>query len=145
MRRRLLATAVLGLAVTAAPGWAKPDDHKPPKPKPPRLELLTESEDAALRTNKIKIGVESEQGRRVRVEAEMVIEGIPDNFHFAFKPQRKRLRHREATVAFKLNGRQREVLAFAAQACMGTDVNAQGKVGKRVATIHGQLEKPPEC
>ena len=123
------------------------DDQKPPKPKPkpPQLELLTKTEDAALQTNKIKIGVKSDHGRRVRVEAEMVVEGIPDDFHFAFRPQRKRLRHGEATASFKLNARQREVLAFADQACMGTDVNAQGKVGSRVRTIHDSLRAPSDC
>ncbi len=130
-------------AVIAPAALAKPE--QPPKPKPPELALLTETQEAALRQGKIKLGVESKDGRRVRVHAELVIEGIPDDFHFGFSPERKRLRDHEAKVSFELNRRQREVLAFAEQACMRADVNAQGKVGSRVDTIHEQLEKPAEC
>jgi hypothetical protein len=134
---------LLLLGVLAATATAKPE--KPPKPKPPELALLTESQEAALRQRKIKVGVESKDGRRVRVHAELVVEGIPEDFHFAFGPERKRLRREEAQVSFELSRRQREVLAFAEQACMRADVNAQGKVGSRVDTIHEQLEKPAEC
>jgi hypothetical protein len=131
------------LVVCTATAVAKP--HKPPKPKPPEVELLTKSQDAALRQQRIKIGIESKQGKKVRVEAELVVEGIPEDFHFSFAPQRKRLRHHQAKVRYKLSRRQREVLAFGEQACMRADVNAQAKVGKRVTTIHEQLAKSPEC
>ena len=135
--------AVAALLATAAPVLAKPED--PPKPKPPELELLTRSQEAALRQKRIKFAVRSEDGRRVRVVAELVVEGIPEDFHFQLEPQRKRLRHDEARVSMELSRRQREVLAFGEQACMRADVNAQAKVGSRVRTIHEPLRKSAGC
>jgi hypothetical protein len=134
---------VVAALLIAAPVSAKPDH--PPKPKPPRLELLTRSQDAALRQQRLKFGVESETGRRVRVTAELVVEGIPEDFHFQLEPQRERLHHGQAKVSMELSRRQREVLAFGEQACMRADVNAQAKVGSRVRTIHDSLRKSPDC
>lgn len=141
MRVRLLAIALAGLLAPGA--LAAPD--KPPKPKPPKLELLTKSEQAALLQNKIRIGVVSRRGERVRVMADLAIEGIPEDFHFALKPQRKRLRDREAKVSMRLSQRQREVLAFAEQACMGADVDARAKVGRRTGSLHASLRKSAGC
>jgi hypothetical protein len=143
--RPTLAVAAAVLLGTAAPVVAKPDHPPKPKPKPPKVELLTKSQDAALQQERIKIGVESKAGSRTHVEAELVVEGIPDDFHFSFPRQSKPLRNHEATVTYRLNRREREVLAFGEQACMRADLNAQAKVGKRVTTIHDQLEKSPEC
>ena len=135
---------MMALAGVLAPAaLAKPD--KPPKPKPPQLELLTESQEAALRQRKLKLGVESKDGRSVRVHAELVIEGIPEDFHFSFGPRRKGLHENETKVTFRLDRREREVLAFAEQACMRADVNAQAKVGSRVDTIHAELRKSAGC
>lgn len=146
MSRRALPVLALTLLLAAATtGAAKPGDDKPPKPKPPQVELLTRSQEAALRQGRIKVEVESEQGRRTRVEAELVVEGIPDDFHLPFPAQRKRLQSGAAKVTFRLNRRQEEVLAFGEQACMRADVNAQAKVGKRASTIHEQLAKPAGC
>ena len=143
---RRWATLTTALAVTIGCGVTAAKPHKPPpKPKPPKLELLTKSQDAAVRQQRIKLRVESEQGRHVRVEAELIVEGIPDDFHFSFPSQRKRLRQHQAKVSFNLNRRQREVLSFGEQACMRADVNAQAKVGKRITTIHEQLDKSPDC
>ena len=145
MRPALLPVAVATAGLLAAGAQAAPDKPPdPPKPKP-KLELLTGGQEAALRQKRIKVGVVSEHGSRVRVEAELVVEGIPDDFSFALKRQRKPLRGGEATVSFRLSQRQREVLAFGAQACMRADVNVQGKVGSRVKTIHEQLAKPAGC
>jgi hypothetical protein len=123
------------------------DDHKPPKPKPkpPELELLTDSQQAALRQNRVKFLVESKKGRRTKVIAELIVEGIPEDYHFNLKPQRKKLHDNEAKIKIKLSQRQREVLAFGEQACMAADVNAQAKVGKRKRTIHDSLRKSPGC
>jgi hypothetical protein len=143
--RSALALALGALLAAAAPVLAKPKPPKPPPPKPPKLELLTRSQAAALRQNRIKFGVQSADGRRVRVTAELVVEGIPDDFHFQLKPQRKPLHDGEATVSMNLSQRQREVLAFAEQACMSADVNAQAKVGSRASTIHDSLRKSPGC
>ena len=146
MRARAATILALGgLLIAAATAVAGPGDDEPPKPKPPQLELLTRSQAAALRQGRIKFSVESEQGRRVRVEAELVVEGVPEDFHFNLKPQRKRLRRGEAKVSMKLSQRQREVLAFGEQACMGATVNAQAKVAKRVDTIHEPLKKSSDC
>jgi hypothetical protein len=143
--RSSLSLAAAVLLAGSAPALAKPDDPPPPKPKPPQLELLTRSQEAALRQQRIKFAVESKEGRRVRVVAELVVEGIPEDFHLQLEPQRKRLRHGEAKVSMQLSRRQREVLAFGEQACMRADVNAQAKVGKRVRTIHDSLRKSPGC
>ena len=142
--RPALALAAAALLASAAPVLAKPDPPEP-KPKPPELELLTRSQEAALRQERIKFATESKDGRRVRVVAELVVEGIPEDFHFQLEPQRKRLRHGEAKVSMELSRRQREVLAFGEQACMRADVNAQAKVGSRVRTIHDSLRKSPGC
>ena len=142
---RRCAALTLALVATVGCGSTAAKPHKPPKPKPPKLELLTRSQAAALRQSRIKIGVESQKGKQVSVEAELVIEGIPDDFHFSFPSHRSRLRDHEAKVSFHLSRRQREVLAFGEQACMSANVNAQAKVGDRVSTIHESLAKPPEC
>ena len=144
MRAPSLALAAAVLLVPGAFAAAKPKPPEP-KPKPPRLELLTETQEAALRQRKIKLGVESKDGRRVRVTAELVVEGIPADFHFALEPQRKRLRDGEAKIVMQLSRRQREVLAFGEQACMRADVNAQAKVADRVHTIHESLRKSAGC
>jgi hypothetical protein len=143
--RPTLALATAALLAAAPPALAKPDDPPQPKPKPPQLELLTRSQEAALRQRRIKIAVTSQQGRRARLEAELVVEGIPEDFYFSFPQQRKRLRGHEAKFVFKLGRRQREVLAFGEQACMRADVNAQAKVADRVETIHEHLDKSAAC
>ena len=139
----LLIAGLLAGSAAAAPGGD--EDPPKPKPKPPQVELLTETQAQALRQRRIKIRVTSEQGRRARLKAELVVEGIPEDFYFSFPPQRKRLRDRTANFKFELGRRQREVLAFGEQACMRADVNAQAKVGDRATTIHKQLDKPREC
>jgi hypothetical protein len=143
-RARLLALAATGLLALVPACVAKPPD-KPPKPKPPELELLTPSQQVALAEKKIRIGVVSKQGDRVRVQANLVVEGIPDDFHFALKPRSKPLRDGEAKVSFRLSQRQREVLAFGEQACMRADVSATAKVGKRSGTLDAALAKSPGC
>lgn len=147
MRRAAPLTLFLAVALSASAAAAPGDDDKPPKPepKPPKVELLTKSQEAALRQRRIKIAVTSRKGRRARLEAELVVEGIPEDFYFSFPQQRKRLRGDEAKFTFKLGRRQREVLAFGEQACMRADVNAQAKVADRAETIHEQLEKSADC
>lgn len=137
----VLALALL-LAILPAVSESKPE---PPKPKPPELELLTRSQDAALRQGRLKFAAESRHGRYVSLNAELVVEGIPEDYRFRLKPQRQRLRRHEAKFRMQLSQRQREVLAFGEQACMRADVNAQAKVGKRVRTIHESLRKSADC
>ena len=55
--RSSLAIAIAALLVAAAPGLAKPDKPPKPPPKPPDLELLTRSQEAALRQDRIKFRV----------------------------------------------------------------------------------------
>jgi hypothetical protein len=137
----MLALALL-VAILPAVSESKPP---PPKPKPPQLELLTQSQDAALRQSRLKLAVESKHGRYATVDAELVVEGIPEDYRFKLGPKRERLRQDEAKIRMQLSQRQREVLAFGEQACMRADVNAQAKVGKRVRTIHKSLRKSAGC
>ena len=139
---RALALGALLCFLLPAGARSQSDKPKPkPEPKPPKLELVTDSQATALRQKKIKIGVHSRRGEEVRVKASLVIEGIPEDFHFQLKPRNGALRHDEAVVGLRLSQRQREVLAFAEQACMSAEVDAQGKVGTRTGTLHAALRK----
>ena len=139
--------AILALvAVGLLAPFAAAGDEKPPKPKPkPKLELLTASQAGALEKKSIKIGVESKRGDEVRVKATLTVSGIPEPYVFALKPQTKPLKGEEANVRLTLSARQREVLAFAEQACMGAKITATGKVGKQIGDLKAQLRKDPGC
>lgn len=133
---------VLGLAATV-PAASKPPEHKP-KPKP-KLELLTETQSEALEQESIQFGVESKRGDEVRVKGTLTVNGIPEPYVFDLRPQSRRLRQQHAKLRLELSRRQREVLAFAEQACMGARVDVQGKVGSRIGELHESLRKDPGC
>jgi len=135
----LIGPIAVAAAFALAPAPASSDDA-PHKPKP-KLELLTETQRAALRHESIRVGVESRRGDEARAEAGLVVEGYPDDFHFRLGPERKRLRDGEATIRLKLSARQHEVLAFAAQACMGTTVNVEAKAAGKTAKLSAHLRK----
>jgi hypothetical protein len=134
--------AVLAATVLAADAPAKPD-HKP-KPKP-KLTLLTTSEAAALRKQAIKVAVESKAGENVRVQAEFVVDGFPEDFVFGLGPEKKRLRDRRATVRLALSPRKREVLDFAIKSCRGASLDLEATAAKRTGHLSAELTMPTEC
>jgi hypothetical protein len=136
-----LAAAVGGIAI-AADAPAKPD-HKP-KPKP-KLTLLTLSEEAALQKQAIKIAVRSKAGEKVRVQAQFVVDGFPEDFVFRLGPEGKRLRDREAKVKLKLSPRQREVLDFAIKSCRGASLDLEATAAKRTGNLSAELTLPSDC
>lgn len=138
----LAACAVAGLIVLAGTAPAKP-----PKPEPrpkPTLELLTETQQGALRKRAIKVGVRSKRGDEVRVKATLVVDGFPEDYTFRLGPESEKLRDREAKVRLRLSARQREVLAFAAQACDDATVSARGKAAGKTGRVSGPL-RPKGC
>ena len=136
-----LAAAVGGIAI-AADAPAKPD-HKP-KPKP-KLTLLTLSEEAALQKQAIKVAVRSKAGEKVRVQAQFVVDGFPEDFVFRLGPEGKRLRDREAKVKLKLSPRQREVLDFAIKSCRGASLDLEATAAKRTGNLSAELTLPSDC
>jgi hypothetical protein len=136
-----LAAAVGGIAI-AADAPAKPD-HKP-KPKP-KLTLLTLSEEAALQKQAIKVAVRSKAGEKVRVQAQFVVDGFPEDFVFRLGPEGKRLRDREARVKLKLSPRQREVLDFAIKSCRGASLDLEATAAKRTGNLSAELTLPSDC
>jgi hypothetical protein len=142
--RRACATllgAPLAAAAIGGVAAAKPDDEPKPKPKP-KLELLTVSQEAAVRKGAIKFEIRSKRGNEVRVKATLVVEAFPADYTFHLRPESKRLRNRKAKVPLRLSPRQREVLAFSAQACDGATLDAQARAARRTGRLTAKL--PPE-
>ena len=140
-RAAAVCTAVLALGATAA---AKPPD-KPPKPPKPKVTILTGNEEGALRHEAIKVSVVAKRAKQVRVKAQLVVDGYPDDFSFRLGPVEAKLRDREARVRFGLSPRQREVLDFAAQTCRGATVSVAAKTGKRTGAASTALAVPGDC
>ncbi len=135
---------ITALAVLATGGAAISKPKPPPKPKP-KLELLTKTEEAALRKRAIKVAVESRRGAKVRAEATLVVDGFPEDFVFKLGPDREKLRDDSATVRFPLSARKREVLDFAIKSCRGATISVRAEVGKGKGFLDGSLAQPPEC
>ncbi len=125
----------VSLLIAATAGEAKPD--KPPKRR--ELELLTETQEAVLRNEAVKVQVRSRRGREARVKAGLVVDGFPDDFSFRLGPESRRLRDREARLRLPLSARQAEVLAFAEQACDGATLTLAAKAGKRRTSLEAPL------
>jgi hypothetical protein len=134
-RPAILATGLVLAIVIASVGAAE----KPQRPPKPKLELLTETQEAVLRNEAVKVEVRSKRGRKARVKAGLVVDGFPDDFSFRLGPESRRLRDREARLRLPLSARQAEVLAFAEQACDGATLTLAAKAGKRTARLQAPL------
>jgi hypothetical protein len=128
VRRPAILAAGLALVLAAAPAGGAQKPQRPPKPK---LTLLTETQNAVLRNDAVKVRVRSKRGREARVKARLVVDGFPDDFSFRLGPETRRLREREAKLRLPLSARQAEVLAFAEQACDDATLALVAKAGKR--------------
>jgi hypothetical protein len=138
-----LATAggVLGATATLVLGagaLAKPEDPEPKPPKP-KVELLTASQEEALRSRAIKVAVSSTRGDEVRAAATLVVDGFPDDFSFKLGPESKPLKRRQAKIRFPLSARKREVLEFAAQACDNATLAVEARAARRTGTLDATL------
>jgi hypothetical protein len=139
----LVAVAAIALGATSGLGAAaKPPHPKPPKPK---LELLTGTEQGALRRKEIKVGVTSKRGDEARVEARLVVDGYPDDFVFRLGPESAKLRDRDGVAKLELSQRQLEVLDFAIKSCHGATVAITATVGKATGHLNGSLAMPADC
>ena len=101
--------------------------------------MLTETQEAVLRNEAVKVQVRSRRGREARVKAGLVVDGFPDDFSFRLGPESRRLRDREARLRLPLSARQAEVLAFAEQACDGATLTLAAKAGKRRTSLEAPL------
>lgn len=128
------AIVLAGSAITLAPA-AKPSDEKPR----PKLDLLTETQEAVLRSEAVKIEVRSKRGFEVRGEAALVVDGYPEDYSFRLGPESRRLRNDEARVRLDLSARQQEVLAFAQQACDEATLDARAKAGRKTGRLTATL------
>lgn len=145
MRKNVLSTVLLvTITALAASGLANSKPKPPPKPKP-KLELLTTTEEAALRKRAIRVGVESKRGRQVRAEATLVVDGFPEDFVFKLGPEREKLGGDDATIRFPLSVRKREVLDFAIKSCRRATVDVRARVGRGSDRLNQGLKRPPEC
>ena len=131
------------LLVVAAGSEAKPD--KPPKPPKPKLELLTGSQQGALRREEIKVGVNSRRGEEARVVARFVVDGYPDDFTFRLGPESTKLRDNDGVAHLQLSQRQLEVLDFAIKSCHGATLAITAEVGKGTGHLNASLKTPAEC
>ena len=124
------------VVASAGPGAAA----KPDKPKPrPKLALLTETQQEALRKHAVKVEVRSKRGDEVRAKATLVVEGFPEDYSFRLGPESKQLRDQRAKVRLELSARQREVLAFAAQACDEATLDIEARAANRTGTLEEKL------
>jgi hypothetical protein len=133
--RLAIVAAGLALALVVSSSAAE----KPQRPPKPKLELLTETQEAVLRNEAVKVRVRSKRGREARVKAGLVVDGFPDDFSFRLGPESRRLRDREARLRLPLSARQAEVLAFAEQACDGATLTLAAKAGKRRTSLETPL------
>jgi len=144
VRRAGLALLGLLFAAFGAVAGAEPGDG-PPKPPKPKLELLTETQQAALRREAIKLSVASKRGKQGRVEATLVVGGFPSDYNLKLGADTGRLRDGEAELRLALSARQREVLAFGAQACEPATLHAQARAGGRGVELSHGLRRPQRC
>jgi hypothetical protein len=138
MRPRPLAIGAAGLISLAVTGSSFADGRGLKEPKP-KLELLTETQEAVLRKDAVKVRVRSERDRAVRIKARLEVDGFPDDFRFRLGPRSRRLRRGEATLMLPLSARQAEVLAFAEQACDGASLRLVAKAGGRTGRLSAPL------
>jgi hypothetical protein len=138
----LLAVAALALTSAAAAKPPKPHHPKPPKPK---LELLTDTEQGALRREEIKVAVRSKRGEEARVQAQFVVDGFPDDFIFRLGPDSTKLKNDDGVAHLGLSPRQREVLDFAIKSCHGATLAIKATVGKGTGHLNASLAMPADC
>jgi hypothetical protein len=124
---------------------AKPDKPHHPKPPKPKLELLTATEQGALRREEIKVAVRSKRGEQARVDARFVVDGFPDDFVFRLGPDSTKLRANDGVARLDLSQRQLEVLDFAIKSCHGATLAITAEVGKGTGRLNASLEMPAEC
>jgi hypothetical protein len=142
--RRLGAATLLALALTAT-AVAKPPKPHHPKPPKPKLELLTSTEQGALRREEIKVAVRSKRGEQARVQARFVVDGYPDDYIFRLGPDSTKLKDGDGVAHLGLSPRQREVLDFAIKSCHGATLAVTATVGKGTGHLNGTLKMPADC
>jgi hypothetical protein len=145
--RRLGAAALVALAATAlaATALAKPAKPHHPKPPKPKLELLTSTEQGALRRAEIKVAVRSKRGEEARVQAQFVVDGFPDDFVFRLGPDSTKLKNGDGVAHLGLSPRQKEVLDFAIKSCHGATLAIKATVGKGTGRLNASLTMPADC
>ena len=140
MRRAGPALVLTGAALAA--GTVAAAAPQPPKPK---LDLLTESQQAALRKQQIKLAASARGGERARVEGTLVVGGYPSDYVLKLGRDSARLRDGEARLTLKLSSRHREVLAFGAQACEPATLHAELRAAGRRIRSEESLRRPRRC
>ena len=134
------ALAILAAPLIALGPASAPADESEREPKP-SVKLLTETQRAVLRNDAVKVRVRSQRGRKARVEADLLVEGFPDDYRFALGPESRRLRDDRAKVRLPLSARQAEVLAFAEQACDGATLRLEAHAGRATARATRPLHR----
>jgi hypothetical protein len=143
---RILWLAVLAACLSAAAlAAAKPPKPHHPKPPKPKLELLTGTEQGALRREEIKVAVRSKRGEDARVQARFVVDGFPDDYIFRLGPDSAKLKGGDGVAHLGLSPRQKEVLDFAIKSCHGATLAITATVGKGTGHLNGSLKMPADC
>jgi hypothetical protein len=143
--RPSLALALAATACLAGAAAAKPPKPHHPKPPKPKIELLTGTEQGALRREEIKVAVRSKRGEKVHVQARFVVDGYPDDFIFRLGPDSAKLKNGDGVAHLGLSPRQKEVLDFAIKSCHGATLAITATVGKGTGRLNGSLKMPAEC
>jgi hypothetical protein len=144
-RHRIAAVVAVAILAFAAAAVAKPPKPHHPKPPKPKLELLTATEQGALRREEIKVAVRSKRGEEARVQARFVVDGYPDDYFFRLGPDSAKLKGGDGVAHLGLSQRQREVLDFAIKSCHGATLAITATVGKGTGHLNGSLKMPADC
>jgi hypothetical protein len=131
--------------VLTATALAKPPKPHHPKPPKPKLELLTATEQGALRREEIKVAVRSKRGEQARVQARFVVDGFPDDYIFRLGPDSAKLKGGDGVAHLGLSQRQREVLDFAIKSCHGATLAITATVNGRTGHANASLKMPSDC
>jgi hypothetical protein len=141
----VIAAAVVACLGAGTLAGAKPPKPHHPKPPKPKLELLTGTEQGALRREEIKVAVRSKRGEQARVQAQFVVDGYPDDYVFRLGPDSAKLKSGDGVAHLGLSPRQREVLDFAIKSCHGATLAVTATVGKGTGHLNGSLKMPADC
>jgi hypothetical protein len=144
-RHRVAALVAVAAAALTATAVAKPPKPHHPKPPKPKLELLTGTEQGALRREEIKVAVRSKRGEAARVQARFVVDGYPDDYVFRLGPDSAKLNGGDGVAHLGLSPRQKEVLDFAIKSCHGATLAITATVGKGTGHLNGSLRMPAGC
>jgi hypothetical protein len=150
VRSALLLATVAGAATVAGPGWVSATASQRPDGPKPKLRLLTTTQEAALQQEAISVRVRSGGRARVQVRGRVRVQGLERALPFTLGPTTRRF-SRPATkrVRFRLDPRERQVLAFAIERCRTARVTVRARnlrdEGSDPTVLSARLRRHDTC